>query len=135
MFDPEKTSFRNLLEFFFQIHDPTTRNRQGNDVGMNPKYSAIATPGIYAVYLADRRASGKVRAFTEFLAKQFGAPPHWNRNPSGGKQVNGVRSVGLGNRNCKFASYVANFPPEAWSSEPGRKCGMTLSARKRRPAW
>jgi peptide-methionine (S)-S-oxide reductase len=33
IFDPSKTSFRDLLEFFFQIHDPTTRNRQGNDVG------------------------------------------------------------------------------------------------------
>ena len=35
VFDPAVTSFRNLLEFFFQIHDPTTRNRQGNDVGMS----------------------------------------------------------------------------------------------------
>jgi peptide-methionine (S)-S-oxide reductase len=34
-FDPDKISFRNLLEFFFQIHDPTTRSRQGNDVGMS----------------------------------------------------------------------------------------------------
>jgi peptide-methionine (S)-S-oxide reductase len=33
IFDPEKESFRGLLEFFFQIHDPTTKNRQGNDVG------------------------------------------------------------------------------------------------------
>ena len=33
VFDPEGTSFRELLEFFFQIHDPTTKNRQGNDVG------------------------------------------------------------------------------------------------------
>lgn len=32
-FDPEKTSYRNLLEFFFQIHDPTTPLRQGNDRG------------------------------------------------------------------------------------------------------
>ena len=32
-FDPSVLSFRDLLEFFFQIHDPTTRNRQGNDVG------------------------------------------------------------------------------------------------------
>ena len=33
VFDPELTSYRELLGFFFQIHDPTTVNRQGNDVG------------------------------------------------------------------------------------------------------
>jgi peptide-methionine (S)-S-oxide reductase len=32
-FDPAKLSYRKLLEFFFQIHNPTTRNRQGNDMG------------------------------------------------------------------------------------------------------
>ena len=40
IYDPAQTNFRELLEFFFQIHDPTTRNRQGNDMG--PSYrSAI----------------------------------------------------------------------------------------------
>ncbi len=39
-YDPARTDFRTLLEFFFQIHDPTTKNRQGNDLG--PSYrSAI----------------------------------------------------------------------------------------------
>src|SRR3954463_16006178 len=32
-YDPSRTSYRDLLEFFFQIHDPSTKNRQGNDVG------------------------------------------------------------------------------------------------------
>jgi peptide-methionine (S)-S-oxide reductase len=33
IFDPTRISYRQILEFFFQIHDPSTRNRQGNDVG------------------------------------------------------------------------------------------------------
>ena len=40
IYDPAVTDYRALLEFFFQIHDPTTKNRQGNDMG--PSYrSAI----------------------------------------------------------------------------------------------
>ena len=62
LFDPARTSFRALLEFFFQIHDPTTPNRQGNDRG--PSYrSAIfyTSPEQKAVaedVIADVEASG-----------------------------------------------------------------------------
>jgi methionine-S-sulfoxide reductase len=35
VFDPSATDYRTILEYFFQIHDPTTRNRQGNDVGLS----------------------------------------------------------------------------------------------------
>jgi peptide-methionine (S)-S-oxide reductase len=36
IYDPARTDYRTILEFFFQIHDPTTLNRQGNDIG--PSY-------------------------------------------------------------------------------------------------
>jgi peptide-methionine (S)-S-oxide reductase len=68
IFDPARISFRDLLEFFFQIHDPTTRNRQGNDIGASyrsaifytsPEQRAVAEDTIADVE-ASRLWPGKV---------------------------------------------------------------------------
>ena len=61
-FDPAKISYRQILEFFFQIHDPSTRNRQGNDVGMSYRsaifYTNDAQKRIAEDTIADVDASG-----------------------------------------------------------------------------
>ena len=62
VFDPDRLSFRELLEFFFQVHDPTTRNRQGNDVGRSYRSAIFTTSDeqrrIAEDTIADVNASG-----------------------------------------------------------------------------
>ena len=83
IFDPEKISYRQLLEFFFQIHDPTTRNRQGNDIGTSYRsaifYTSEDQKRVALDTIADVEASrlwpGKV--VTEVTA----AGPFWQAEP------------------------------------------------------
>ena len=75
-FDPERLSYRQLLEFFFQIHDPTTPNRQGNDRG--PSYRS-------AIYYADEQQ----RAVAEDTIADVNASGLWP-----GKVVTEVEPVG-----------------------------------------
>jgi len=63
-FDPDKLSYRHLLEYFFQIHDPSTRNRQGNDIGTSYR-SAI-------FYLDDKQ-----RDISEQLIREIDASGRW----------------------------------------------------------
>jgi len=61
-FDPQKTNFRELLEFFFQIHDPSTKDRQGNDRGRSYRsaiyYADAAQEAVARDTIADVDASG-----------------------------------------------------------------------------
>ena len=59
-FDPSKSTYRKLLEFFFQIHDPTTRNRQGNDMGSSYR-SAI-------FYLTEEQKNTAIHLIDELTA-------------------------------------------------------------------
>ena len=82
-FDPDKTSYREILEFFFQIHDPTTRNRQGNDVGTSYRsvifYLNDAQRLVAEDTIADVEASGlwPGKVVTEVTA----AGPFWEAEP------------------------------------------------------
>ncbi len=66
-FDPARLAFDDLLRVFFAIHDPTTRDRQGNDVG--PQYRSA----IFCRTPAQREAAQRVMRELED-ARAFGAP-------------------------------------------------------------
>ncbi|MFF1877754.1 peptide-methionine (S)-S-oxide reductase MsrA [Leifsonia sp. NPDC058230] len=82
-FDPEKISYRDLLEFFFQIHDPSTKNRQGNDVGTSYRsaifYENDEQKRVAEDTIADVDASGlwPGKVVTEVTA----AGPFWEAEP------------------------------------------------------
>ena len=62
VFDPSKLSYREILEFFFQIHDPSTKNRQGNDTGSSYRsaiyYTSDEQKTVAENTIADVNASG-----------------------------------------------------------------------------
>jgi peptide-methionine (S)-S-oxide reductase len=62
VFDPERISYRDILEFFFQIHDPTTKDRQGNDMGRSYRseifYTSDEQRQVAEDTIADVEASG-----------------------------------------------------------------------------
>ena len=82
-YDPAKTSYRELLEFFFQIHDPSTKNRQGNDVGTSYRSAIYYTDDeqrrMAEDTIADVDASGlwPAKVVTEVEA----AGPFWEAEP------------------------------------------------------
>ncbi|MEZ5525021.1 MAG: peptide-methionine (S)-S-oxide reductase MsrA [Pseudomonadales bacterium] len=83
LFDPGVTSLRNILEFFFQIHDPTTSNRQGNDRGSQYRsaifYTTPAQQAIALETIADLEASGLWPG--KIVTEVTYARPFWEAEP------------------------------------------------------
>ena len=83
VFEPGVVSFRDLLEFFFQVHDPTTKDRQGNDVGSSYRsaifYTSDEQRRVAEDTIADVNASGlwPGRVVTEVVPEA----PFWEAEP------------------------------------------------------
>jgi peptide-methionine (S)-S-oxide reductase len=83
VFDPRQVSFRQILEFFFQIHDPTTKDRQGNDVGSSYRSAIFYLDDVQKQVamntVADVDASGlwPGKVVTEIVP----AGPFWEAEP------------------------------------------------------
>ncbi len=94
-YDPEKTSYKNILDFFFQIHNPTTLNRQGNDRGTsyrsaifyaNDEEKAVAEEIINIVNKSARWPDPVVTTlepYTPFWSAEDYHQDYLERNPGG----------------------------------------------------
>jgi peptide-methionine (S)-S-oxide reductase len=95
LFDPDKISYRQILEFFFQIHDPSTLNRQGNDTGpsyrsaifyTSPEQQRVALETIAAVDasgLWPGKVVTEVAAASDFWVAEPEHQDYLERYPSG----------------------------------------------------
>jgi peptide-methionine (S)-S-oxide reductase len=105
IFDPTQISYRKLLEFFFQIHDPTTRNRQGNDMGMSYRsaifYTSDEQKRIAEDTIADVDASGlwPGKVVTEVTP----AGPFWEAEPEHQDYLERIPN-----------GYTCHFPRRNW---------------------
>ena len=118
VFDPDKTSFRKILEYFFQIHDPTTKNRQGNDMGASYRsaifYTSEEQKAVALDTIADVNASGlwPGKAVTELAA----AGPFWQAEPEHQDYL------------LRYPDgYTCHFPRPQWTL-PVRKANATRTA-------
>ena len=114
IFDPAKTSYRKLLEFFFQIHDPTTKNRQGNDVGT--QYASVifydgeeqkkAGEEVIAALKSDGLdVKTRLDPAPEFFEAEDYHQDFYARNPSQG-YCNAVIPPKLAKLQSKFVDYL-----------------------------
>jgi len=83
LFDPNTISYRKILEFFFQIHDPSTENRQGNDRGTSYRsaifYTSDAQKRVAEETIRDVDASGLWPG--KVVTQVAPAGPFWEAEP------------------------------------------------------
>lgn len=105
IFDPEQTSFRKQLEFFFQIHDPTTPNRQGNDLGASYRsaiyYTSDEQKKVALDTIADVDASGLWPGKVVTEVESVG--PFWEAEPEHQDYLERIPN-----------GYTCHFPRPGW---------------------
>ena len=119
IFDPAKTTYRDVLEYFFKIHDPTTKNRQGNDVGLSYRsgiwYADEEQKRIAEDTIADVDASGlwggkvvtEVEPVGEFWEAEADHQDYLEKRPNG---------------------YTCHFPRPDWVIPKRQTAGAAQSA-------
>ena len=112
VYDPSKTDYRKLLEFFFQIHDPTTKNQQGNDRGASYRsaifYTSDEQKQVAIDTIADVNDSGlwpgkvvtEVEPASDFWEAEAEHQDYLVRNPNG---------------------YTCHFPRKDWDLSKRKK--------------
>ena len=105
IYDPARTSFRELLELFFQIHDPTTLNRQGNDLGLSYRsaifYTSDEQKRIAETTIADVDASGLWPGKVVTAVEPAG--PFWEAEPEHQDYLERIPN-----------GYTCHFPRPGW---------------------
>ena len=113
IFDPEQLSYRDLLEFFFQIHDPTTKNRQGYDIGADYRSAIFYTTDEQRTH--GRRRHNRRRGRLRPLARQSRHRGHRGRPLLGGR----TRTPGLP-RTLPQRLHVPHHPTKLEAPTPRR---------------
>jgi peptide-methionine (S)-S-oxide reductase len=120
VFDPERISYRDILEFFFQIHDPTTKDRQGNDFGSSYRseifYTSDEQRQVAEDTIADVDASGlwPGKAVTEISE----AVPFWEAEAEHQDYLQRIPN-----------GYTCHFPRPGWVEQDGEEViAMTCKA-------
>ncbi|MBA8817425.1 peptide-methionine (S)-S-oxide reductase [Microbacterium halimionae] len=105
IFDPQKTTYRDILAFFFQIHDPSTLNRQGNDVGSSYRSAIFPLSDEQARVardtIADVNASGLWPG--DAVTTLEAAGPFWEAEPEHQDYLQRIPN-----------GYTCHFPRKGW---------------------